>query len=517
MRPYIIAHDTGTGGNKAVLTDLRGRIIHSVYRPYRLHYPRHGWVEQDPDVLWHAVASTTRLLIEQKGIDPVDILGVGISAQMFNLLPVDERVRPLMPMISWLDLRTVAQADRVMAAEDGRLASRLFEYTGNIPTAKDIIPKILWLKEERPAVWEQTRWLLDCKEYIVHRLTGKIVTDWHGASVFFLFDPERRTWSERACRALGIPRDRLPPAHRCTDTVGEVSEEAAVVTGLQPGTPVVACAGDVAVAQSGSGSNAHGKAHLCVGTATWLGVSSNRFVNDPAKPFWGLSHIDPDKWIIAGEMETGGGALMWFRDAFCQAEAEKAAVQGISTYQLLSRMAMETRPGADGLLFAPWLSGERAPILDHYARGAFVGLSLGHTKAHLARAVMEGVAFHLRWICEALEQLGLIIGTINAIGGGCTSPVWTQIIGDVLGRDLRISSHPQEAGAIGAALTVAVGMGVYPGLEATDELVEFGHTVEPQTAHSARYDALYSEYRALYEALAPVMRRMHTIPREGLT
>jgi xylulokinase len=249
-----------------------------------------------------------------------------------------------------------------------------------------------------------------------------------------------------------------------------------------------------------------------VGTATWLGISSDRFINDPVKPFWGLSHIDPKRWIIAGEMETGGGALMWFRDAFCQAEVAKAASSGVSTYELLSRMAEHTEPGADGLLFAPWLSGERAPILDHYTRGAFVGLSLGHTKAHLARAVMEGVAFHLRWICEALEHLGLSIGTINAVGGGSTSPVWTQIISDVLDRDLRVCAHPQEAGAIGAALTVAVGMGVYPDMQATDELVETSHAVEPRTSYSARYDALFSEYLALYEALAPLFRRMHTVP-----
>lgn len=509
MVRYIVAHDTGTGGNKAVLTDLRGRIIHSAYQPYNLRYPQAGWVEQDPEELWQAVAHTTRLVVEGAGVDPAQILGIGVSAQMFNLLPVDDQVRPLMPMISWLDVRTAAQADRLMASHDGEMPALLFEHTGNIPTAKDIIPKILWLKEERPAIWEQTTWLLDCKEYIIHRLTAQVVTDWHGASVYFLFDPQQRSWSEIACRALGIPMDRLPPARRCTDVIGEVSAEAASATGLMPGTPVVACAGDVAVAQSGSGANAHGRAHLCVGTATWLGISSNRFVNDRLKPFWGLSHIDPGKWIIAGEMETGGGALMWFRDTFCQAETAQAAREGISTYELLSRMADETEPGADGLLFAPWLSGERAPVLDHYARAAFVGLSLGHTKAHLARAVMEGVAFQIRWICEGLEKLGLSIGAITAIGGGSTSPTWTQIISDVLGRELHITTHPQEAGAIGAALTVAVGMGVYPDMEAVDALVEINHTVQPRCELAARYETLYKEYQALYGALSPIYHRLH--------
>ena len=186
--------------------------------------------------------------------------------------------------------------------------------------------------------------------------------------------------------ALGIPVEMLPSPHPCTEVVGEVTPEAARQTGLLPGTPVVACAGDVAVAQVGSGATRDGEAHLCVGTATWVGFSSAVFKYDPERPFWGLNHIDPDKWIIAGEMETGGGALMWFRDTLCQEEIHRAEKEGLSAYQLLSQMAEQVPPGADRLLFLPWLSGERSPVSDHYLRGAFLGLSLGHSKAHLARA-----------------------------------------------------------------------------------------------------------------------------------
>ncbi len=290
---------------------------------------------------------------------------------------------------------------------------------------------------------------------------------------------------------MGIPVERLPAAYPCTQVIGEVTPQAAAETGLAPGTPVVICAGDVAVAQSGSGANQAGKAHLCIGTATWVGLSSKVFQNDAQKPFWALSHIDPDKWIIAGEMETGGGALMWFRDAFCQEEDRQAQAAGISTYALLGQMAEAVAPGSDKLIFLPWLSGERAPVLDHYARGGFIGLSLGHTKGHLARAVMEGVAFHIRWIIEALEQLGLKVGEINAIGGGSVSPVWTQIISDVTARTLNIVEHPQEAGAMGAALAVAVGMGVYPNMEAVDEVIKISRSVDPLSpATGALYRSL---------------------------
>jgi len=505
---YILAHDTGTGGDKAVLADLRGKILHSHYQPYPVHYPKPEWAEQDPNELWAAVAATTRAVLKESGVDPGAVLAVGVSAQMFNLLPVDEAGRPVTPMISWLDVRSVAQADRLL---ESNLPGLLFRHTGNIPTAKDIIPKILWLRDERPDLWRRTAHLLDCKEYILMRLTGRLATDHHGASSYFLFDPHRRRWSEEACRALGIPLEMLPPAVPCTEVIGEVTEGAARETGLSPGTPVVACAGDVAVAQSGAGASTAGKAHLCIGTATWVGVSTRRFTNDATHPFWALSHIDPDKWIIAGEMETGGGALMWFRDAFCQWEAQQAEKRGVSTYAFLSEMAGSVSAGADRLLFAPWLSGERAPVLDHHARGAFVGLAMSHTKAHLARAIFEGVAFHLRWIVESLEALGLRIESANAIGGGGSSPEWTRIISDVTGRRLHIVEHPQEAGAVGAALTVAVGMGIYPNMEAVDDLIPIAQTVEPDERMAPRYEGMYREYRELYLALAPLYRRLHRL------
>lgn len=508
-RKFILAHDVGTGGDKAVLTDLRGQILASAYQDYRLHYPQPGWVEQDPEELWQTVAATTLTVIHQAAIDPAEILGVGISAQMFNLLPIDEKGIPLTRMLSWLDVRSIQQADKILSGETPKL---LFEHTGNIPTAKDVIPKILWLKEKCPDLWARTYKLLDCKEYILYRLTDTIATDWHGASVYFLFDPHKKTWSKAACDHLGIPVEMLPEAFPCTEVIGTVTPPAATVSGLIAGTPVVVCAGDVAVAQTGSGANATGKAHLCVGTATWVGLSISEFRNDSEKPFWALSHIDPRKWILAGEMETGGGALMWFRDALCQIEAEQARQSNLSTYKVINEMASSVEPGADGLIFAPWLSGERAPVLDHYARGAFVGLTLNHTKAHFARAVMEGVAFHLRWIIEALERQGFKITVLNAIGGGSTSPIWTQVISDITKRELRVVKHPLEAGAMGCALTVAVGLGVYPGVEAIDEVIEIDHTVLPNDTHAKRYDALYKEFRALYEALAPAFRRLHQVP-----
>ena len=506
---YILAHDTGTGGNKAVLCDLNGKVLYSVYQPYGLSYPQAEWVEQDPDELWRAVAATTRQVLKESGIDPGDVIGVGVSAQMWNTLPVDETGKPLTPMLSWLDLRSVRQADRLMK---GDMPSFLFKNTGNIPTAKDSIPKILWLKEERPEIWERTAYLLDCKEYILFKLTGKIAIDWVGASVYFLFNPHTKNWSEDVCRELGIPLEKLPPAFPCTDVIGEITSEAARETGLKAGTPVVICAGDVAVAQSGAGANREGKVHLCIGTATWVGISTGTFRNDPVKPFWGLNHIDPNKYIIAGEMETGGGALMWFRDVLCQEERRQASEMGKSSYDLLTTMAGSIPPGSDKLIFLPWLSGERAPVLDHYARGGFIGLTMSHNKAHMIRAVMEGVAYHIQWICEAMEKTGFVIEGFNGIGGGCNSPVWVQTIADVTGRPLRVVKNHMEAGAVGAALTVAVGLGIHPNMDTVDDLIEIEYVVHPDKSHRQRYNDLYRIYRELYTVLVPIHHRLYEVP-----
>ncbi len=506
-KKYILAHDTGTGGDKAVLTDLEGRIVESAYQPYEIYTPRPDWAEQDPDELWSAVAATTREVLAKSQIDPAEVLGVGVSAQMFNLLPVDEQCRPVTPMLSWLDVRSVAQADRLLTDD---MQAFLYEHTGNMPTAKDVVPKILWLKEERPDLWERTRWLLDCKEYILFKLTGEVAIDWHGASVFFLFNPHTKTWDQEVCDRLGIPVDKLPPAFPCTKVIGEVTAAAAAQTGLPAGTPVVLCAGDVAVAQSGSGANREGKAHLCIGTATWVGVSSTALRNDPDKPFWALNHIDPAKFVIAGEMETGGGALQWYRNLLGGEEARAAKERGVSTYQVFDELAATAPAGSDGLFFTPWLSGERAPVLDHYARGGFLGLSMGHTRAHLTRSVMEGIAFHIRWIIEAMEMVGFEIDEMQAIGGGSVSALWTQIIADVTARRLNVVENPLEAGAMGAALTVAVGLGVYPSMDAVDDLIKVKAVFEPQPANHDVYERMYDTYRQFYAALAPIYRASAT-------
>ncbi len=496
---YIIAHDTGTGGDKAVLLDTEGNIIASQYISYPLYYMPGGKVEQDPEEIWNAVALTTRRVISISGVEPGDILGIGISAQMFNLLPVDEKGKPLPRMISWLDTRSIAFADEI---ENSGMGNLIYRYTGNIPTAKDVIPKILWLKSERPDIWEKTYRLLDCKEYLIYRLTGKFATDWHGASVFFLFDIRKKRWSKEICSALGIPVSMLPDTFPSTTVIGEVTEKASHETGLKAGTPVILAAGDVAAAQVGSGSNAEGKAHICLGTATWIGVSTGTLRNDEEKPLWALNHSDPEKLIIAGEMETGGGSLMWLKGLF-SGGGEK---EELSAYERLGSEAESINVGSEGLIYCPWLSGERAPVLDHYARGAFVGLTLKHGRGHFARAVMEGVAYQLKWIAEKMKETGFAIESARAIGGGMTSRLWPGIVSDVTGIRLEITENPLEAGAIGTAMTVLIALGVLDSFESIDDRVGVQRIVEPDVGNFETYTKYFTAYREIYGKLKPIFR-----------
>lgn len=503
-KEYILAHDLGTTGNKAVLVDFKGNLLTADYESYSVEYHGSEAVFQDPQVLWGAIAKTTRSVIEKEGIEAEQIACVAVTAQMFNMLPVNQKMNPIMPMISWLDRRTVEQAEWIINTGKQK---KIFDHTKNAVSAKDIIPKILWFKENYPEKWKHTYKILDCKEYILYKLTGRVAVDWHGASTYFLFDPYQRTWSREACQAVGIPTRILPDIYSPTKMIGSITKQAAERTKLKEGTPVVLGLGDVGAAQIGSGAVADGEAHLCIGTATWVGLSSEQLINNLEQKFWALHHVVPNRWIVAGEMETGGGCLMWLRKILFPNGAVNAKGDELNLYQKMTEMVASVNPGSDGLLFLPWLSGERT-LLDHFARGGFLGLSINHTRAHLVRAVMEGVAYHLRWIIDEIEKLGLPIEIINSLGGGSTSDIWTGIIANTTARKLRIVNNPQEVGAIGAALTAAIGLGLYPSLEdASADWVDYQRFVSPDTGSELKvYEDSYQEFKTIAEALKPIYR-----------
>lgn len=493
---FVVAYDVGTSGVKTVITDHGARVMASRYVPYDLVTGPRGEVAQDLDEIMAAIGSATRNSVSACGLAGKDILGIGVTGQMFNLVAADARGEPLLPIIHWLDLRAGVQAYalKTMISEPEQ-----FRILGSVVTAKDLIPKIMWLRDERPEIWRRTVWFLDCKDAVIARLTGVAATDHGTGAAFRLLDPGTRTWSATACSMLGIPLERLPPMGPAPRVAGWLRPDAAGILGLPKGTPVVVGGGDVLATQVGSGAVDVGDAQLSIGTAAYWGITMAEPGRDPNQRVGMLAHMDPESWILWLEIATAGGAMAWLtRILFGDGPADHAAVDGL----------VRDSVGEDVPIFAPWLTGERAPLFDDDVRGAFVGLDIRHGRGHLLRAVMEGVALQIRWAFDYAASFGRPIGSIRAIGGATLSHTWLQIIADALERPLLILDNGHEAGALGAAENVLVALGVEPDFRFAAHTARIVRTVWPDQDGIDRLAVRYGRYRALYAAIRP-------LPAEG--
>ena len=499
----ILAFDVGTSGVKAAVLEGRN-LVGSVVRAYGLRTGNDGWVEQDLGEIRRAMTRAARAVLRQCGVERDGIAAIAVTAQMFNLVAVDGAGEQVLPMLSWLDTRSssraAALADEIPPAEQFRLL-------GSIVTAKDVLPKILWLRDDRPDLYSRTRWLLDCKEALVLQLTGRAVVDPAGASAFRLVDPATGEWSSAACARLGVDPALLPEVRPAASVAGGLTGRAAREMGLAAGTPVIVGAGDVPASQLGAGAIAPGDAHLSLGTAVYLGISVDAPLSDPGRQLGVLGHAVPDLWILWLEIATGGGALAWLLRA---TEGRQA---GPVDYAEIDRMVEACSSELDGLLFAPWLSGERVPVFDDRLRGAFVGLALNHGRPHLLRAVMEGVACQIRWARDYAEAYGRQVDQIRAVGGGAIGAVWLQIIADTLGADLLAVSEPQDAGARGVGALGLVAAGAEPNVGFLRDGVGIDRTFHPVPARRAAADETYARYRAVHEALTPLFHAYATAQR----
>ncbi len=493
----VLAWDVGTSGAKVALTDLDARVVASEYAAYAPSYLPDGGVEHDLREILEALRRATRRLLARTGAPSGSIAGIGVTGQMFNLVAVDRTGEPLLPMLSWLDLRAVPQT---RALESWMDREEQFRRLGSVVTAKDVIPKILWLQQERPAAWSLTSKLLDCKDAVALHLTGEATTDRSTASSFRLLDRGTAGWDQDACAALGIPSALLPEVGEASRIGGSLSRSAARELGLLAGLPVAVGTGDVGATQVGAGAIRPGAAHLSVGTAIYLGITVPDPLADPARRLGPIGHMVRDQWILWLEIATGGAALTWLVRAV--ADATKAG-RSIS-HATIEQLVAAAEPDMAGLLFAPWLSGERV-LFDDDVRGAFVGLGLHHRLGHLLRAVVEGVASEVRWAFDYALAFGHPIGEIRAVGGGTLGDVWLQTLADMLGRPLVTVSNPQDAGARGAAACVLVALGERPDFSFVSEVVTLGRTVAPRPDRRARMDELYSRFQGLYKALRPIM------------
>jgi xylulokinase len=416
---YLLGIDVSTTGAKAPLIDERGAVAAEATTEYPLATPRPFWSEQSPADWRHGVFSSIRAALAEAGIGGADVSGVGLTGQMHGLVMVDKSGQVLRPAILWNDQRTAAQCAEIEAKAGG--LNRLLELTGNAVLPGFTAPKILWVRENEPAVYEKTAHILLPKDYARYCLTGEYATEVSDASGTSLLDVGRRCWSGAMLRALDLPADWLPRCTESTEVSGRVSAAAARDTGLLPGTPVVGGGGDQAAQAVGSGVVASGAISVTSGTSGVVFAHADSFAAEPGGRLHSFCHAVPGKWHLMGVMLSAGGSFRWLRDSLGEAERAEATLRHEDPYDLLTRAAARAPVGSDGLLFLPYLTGERTPHPDPQARGAFVGLTVRHRKDHIIRSVLEGVSFGLRDCLELIRGLGVPLEQIRASGGGARS------------------------------------------------------------------------------------------------
>jgi xylulokinase len=500
MPTLILAYDLGTTGNKATVFSSDGAIVASAVSSYPTHYPRPGWAEQSADDWWRSTCDATRELLG-KGVNPSDIAAIGFSGHMMGCLPVDESGTPLHNSLIHADGRSEAGCEALMA-QIGE--ERLYRITGNRIAPQYTPPKIVWLRGERPEVFEQTAFFLQAKDYLAFRLTGELgVTDYSDASLSGLIDINGKVWSADVLEAVGITEAHLPRIVPAATVIGKVTRDAAEATGLADGTPVAIGGGDGACATVGAGALAPGEAYNYGGTTSWISMVSERPLIDPGMRIFNLLDLDPRKANVLGTMQCAGGSYQWFSE---QIGAGSGAASEDDRFQALNALAQAAPPGSEKLFFLPYLMGERSPIWDVNARGAFFGLSLSHTRAHLTRAVLEGVAYALKSICEAMEEQGGSFESLSLIGGMAMGEAFQGILAGVLDKTLVLPTDPEESTARGAGIAAAVAAGILGGYSEARHWIRMEGEIRPDPREVAVYAKQYPVWKGLYPALKQSFR-----------
>ncbi len=491
--PFILAHDLGTTGNKATLFDAEGQQIGSAFADYAVNYPQPNWAEQNPDDWWAAVCETTQRLLAETGVSAGNIAGVGFSGQMMGVVPVGADGRPLRSCIIWADQR--AQAESAYMAE-ALGADAIYETCGHLPSPAYTGPKILWLRNHQPEIYEAAVCFLHPKDYLAFRFTGLFATDYSDASGTLLFDLVTRTWQPDFLAKLDLPVWKLPAILPSTGVVEGVTPEAADETGLRMGTPVIIGAGDGPGAGVGAGVIEPGEAYCNIGSSAWISIAGAAPMPDPRRRTITFAHAHPDRYAPMGVMQAAGGARQWTWDLLAEEALD------------LDAAAATVPAGSDGLLFLPYFLGERSPYWNPLARGTLVGLAMNHGKAQIARATLEGVAFNLGLILNALRDQTADIRAMRFIGGGSRSPLWQQILADVFNLPIHVLALQGDATSWGAAVTAGVGVGVYDwSIAAQRSAVE--RVVAPDQTTVNIYAEMSGIYTDLYAAMTPIFQKLN--------
>lgn len=487
----LLGIDLSTTGAKALLIDDEGHVVSSATTPLSLSTPHALWSEQNPEDWWNATTNSIARAISEANVSSESIAAIGLTGQMHGLVSLDQQGNVLRPAILWNDQRCGAECDEIRARVG---QDKLLKITGNDALTGFTAPKILWVEKHEPEIYRRIRHILLPKDYIRYKLTDTLAMDKADGSGTMLFDLGQRTWSPEILKALNISFDWLPPTFEGHETTGEVNAEAAALTGLRTGTPVVAGGGDQSAQAIGVGVVRPGTIAVTLGTSGVVFAATEAPLIEPQGRLHAFCHAVAGRWHLMGVMLSAAGSLQWYRDKFaCERNFEELVTE-----------ASQIPAGSDGLIFLPYLSGERTPHPDPLARGAWVGLTARHGLAHLTRSILEGVAFGLKDIFCLMRDAGLgPIEQVRLSGGGAKSTLWRQILADVLATEL-VTVNTTEGAAYGAALLAGIGAGIWPDADtACAQTICITDHVSPNPEIAGHYQLIHEQYQNLYPALKP--------------
>ena len=502
MKNLLLGIDIGTSACKVALFDSNGCVLGQSTKSYKVYYPGPGCVEQNPEEWWDKVCEAIKETVVNSKVDAKEIAGIGIDGQSWSAIPVDKAGRVLHNTPIWMDTRA---SDICQKTVERVGFDHIFGISGNSFEPTYSTPKILWFKQHLPDIYRETYMFLQSNSYIAMKLTGRMTQDVSQGYGVHSFNIKNASWDDGLCQELGFDREKLPEIYKCHEVIGEVTKEAALLTGLAVGTPVVAGGLDACCGTLGAGVIKAGQTQEQGGQAGGMSICQSSAIAHP-KLILGY-HVVPDLWLLQGGTVGGGGAVKWFKQELGAYEEAVAKATGVDAFKIMDQEAAGIKAGSDGLIFLPYMAGERSPLWDKDAKGVFFGLGYDKTRAHMIRAVMEGCAYALYHNIKTAEEVDVYIDELVAMGGAANSRLWTQMKADITGKTIKVPTS-DTATTLGAAILAGVGTGVYKSFsEATDKTIVITRIHEPDMAAHKKYLEYYKIYLEIYEKLKDTMKK----------
>lgn len=500
MASYLIGIDVGTNGCKVTLLREDGEVVASTSKEYSVLFPKPGWAEQDPGEVYRACIDSVRSVVGKSGIKGGEVVGIGFTGHMHSPAFIESDGKPARPIIVWMDQRSVEQVEHLKKI----IGEEVSSITYNPITTTYTLPQLLWVKSEEPHVWKRIYKVFQPKDYVRYMFTRVPATDYTDAAATLMFDCRAYDWSMEILEKAEIPPEILPEVHAPHEIVGGLVEEVARETGLKKDTPVVAGAGDVAAESFAVGLLEEGSSLIRLGTAGAIFVTTKKPIPDPKKRVFYFAHVIKGLWFVVAATQASGWSVRWLRQVFYQGVEEEEA------YKLIDSEAEEAPVGCEGLIYHPYLMGERSPYWDPYLRGDFIGITARHSRSHFSRAVLEGVAFSFKDNFEVVKELGVTLQSVKLIGGGAKSRVWRRIICDVLG----VKAYIPKVGdaSLGAAMLAGLGVGVFKShREAVEKCLKIEAVEEANLENHKIYEELFKIYKEAQERLEEVNHKISSI------